>query len=234
MASDGCEVDTATAVTDCGRCGNACPTPANATRTCVGGACGLRCDATWASCDGVATNGCETHTSVDAMNCGACRSVCAAPRVCATSRCCAPALQRCGSDVDCCSGLRCLGGFCGTRRSEVPATVRAACTAAGATCRWETDTTYTIVINGCTGVPDALVPLFLPCCNQHDADWSNCTMTQGEADTRFLSCMLAACPRHWAPWLCEAEAYAGFAGVEAATPLWEGSQNRSCWCMCTY
>ncbi|MEZ4393996.1 MAG: hypothetical protein R3A48_23225, partial [Polyangiales bacterium] len=39
--SNGCEVDTNTALTHCGACNNACPARANATSTCAMGACGF-------------------------------------------------------------------------------------------------------------------------------------------------------------------------------------------------
>lgn len=45
-------VDTASAPDHCGRCGNACPARANATATCVAGACGSSCNVGFHDCGG--------------------------------------------------------------------------------------------------------------------------------------------------------------------------------------
>ncbi len=74
--SDGCEVNYYTDPANCGGCGMACPTPANASRTCASGSCGLACNSGWGNCDGSASNGCETNIISDRNNCGACGSVC--------------------------------------------------------------------------------------------------------------------------------------------------------------
>ncbi|MDP1828868.1 MAG: MopE-related protein [Archangium sp.] len=58
QVSDGCEVNTNTALSNCGGCGNAC-SAANATSTCVNGSCGFTCAANWWDADGLAANGCE-------------------------------------------------------------------------------------------------------------------------------------------------------------------------------
>ncbi|MFO0624532.1 MAG: hypothetical protein U0325_02870 [Polyangiales bacterium] len=61
MNADGCETALNSDLMNCGACGNACPTPANASAaTCVVGRCGFTCTAGFpADCDGSATNGCE-------------------------------------------------------------------------------------------------------------------------------------------------------------------------------
>ncbi len=60
---DGCEVNTATNVMNCGRCGNAC-TFANGTGTCAMGGCRLTaCNAGFDNCDGIDANGCECRTA---------------------------------------------------------------------------------------------------------------------------------------------------------------------------
>jgi len=75
---NGCETDTRTAVAHCGRCGNACPTRANAAATCAAGACGFTCNAGFADCDLDATNGCEVDLATSAAHCGMCGNACMA------------------------------------------------------------------------------------------------------------------------------------------------------------
>ena len=73
---DGCEADLLSP-TSCGKCGNACAAPANATAGCKNGMCGIGvCHAGFADCDGNAANGCEKGVLADLTNCGACGKVC--------------------------------------------------------------------------------------------------------------------------------------------------------------
>ena len=83
-------INTSTSVDNCGGCGTACPTRANASRTCLGGRCGIACDAGFADCDGDASNGCEARLD-SVMSCGTCGTICrgatnAAP-VCSRGAC---------------------------------------------------------------------------------------------------------------------------------------------------
>jgi hypothetical protein len=78
--------DTTTDLRNCGRCGNACPKPANATPTC-NGTCGFVCSAGTADCDKSAANGCEVRLLTDALNCGACGVACVAPATCVAGAC---------------------------------------------------------------------------------------------------------------------------------------------------
>lgn len=55
---------------------SACPVAANATGACVGGTCGITCNANYGNCDANANNGCEAAFQSDRMNCGACGTVC--------------------------------------------------------------------------------------------------------------------------------------------------------------
>ena len=86
---------------NCGRCGQPCQEGANATATCSGGTCGLRCSPGFADCDLNPLNGCETNFS-SPSSCGACRNVCPsgpnAAATCALGVCglsCAPGFGNC-------------------------------------------------------------------------------------------------------------------------------------------
>jgi len=90
-ASNGCEVNTSSTVTHCGRCGNACPAAANAAPLCSGSSCSITCNGGFANCDGNASNGCEVNTGNTVAHCGRCGNACsAAPNAtptCAGSAC---------------------------------------------------------------------------------------------------------------------------------------------------
>ncbi|MEZ4390488.1 MAG: FG-GAP-like repeat-containing protein [Polyangiales bacterium] len=89
-ATNGCETNTLTSVSNCGACGNACSLP-NATPVCASGACAISaCLTGFGNCDNNATNGCETNIYTSTTNCGGCGTVCSYPNaaaVCTTGRC---------------------------------------------------------------------------------------------------------------------------------------------------
>jgi hypothetical protein len=60
--TDGCETSTATDPANCGDCGIVCSQAVqNGVPGCASGRCTIgKCNAGWADCDGIATNGCET------------------------------------------------------------------------------------------------------------------------------------------------------------------------------
>ena len=90
--ANGCEVNLASAVANCGACGMACPARANAAAACTMGACGIgACNAGFANCDGQAANGCEINTLTNVANCGACGTVCGAGQACTNGVCGCPA-----------------------------------------------------------------------------------------------------------------------------------------------
>jgi len=99
---NGCEVNGATSLTDCGACGNRCVAGPNQTVACVAGTCTPTCSPGFAHCSANAADGCEVHTAVDLQNCGGCGAACgplanAVPAckagVCTVSRCMAPFLD---------------------------------------------------------------------------------------------------------------------------------------------
>ena len=53
-----------------------CAPGANGVPSCRAGACHLSCNPGFGDCDGNPANGCETPTSSDAKNCGACGNTC--------------------------------------------------------------------------------------------------------------------------------------------------------------
>lgn len=74
---DGCEVNLATDIDNCGSCGAMCPIPINGIRNCIAGKCNIEaCIAGYADCDHNINNGCETNLQTDPNNCGQCSHVC--------------------------------------------------------------------------------------------------------------------------------------------------------------
>lgn len=74
--TNGCEVNTAVSVNNCGVCGNVCP-PQGGQPACVGGVCGVsNCAGGKGDCDGNIANGCEATLATDPANCGACGTAC--------------------------------------------------------------------------------------------------------------------------------------------------------------
>jgi hypothetical protein len=131
IAANGCEVDTSSP-NNCGGCGLVCPPLPHASVDCQAGSCGIgACDQGFASCDGVAQNGCETSL-VTNLDCGGCGLPCALPHAsstCATGSCalvaCNPGFSDCDGNPqngcepapcanggNCVTGADCAGGFC--------------------------------------------------------------------------------------------------------------------------
>ena len=104
--ANGCEADLSRALSDCGRCGNAC-TFTGGVGACVGGLCTRTACATGrGDCDGNTANGCEIDLQGDPANCRACGAACSFARatsVCVSGGC---AIGRCDAGFDNCD----LGG----------------------------------------------------------------------------------------------------------------------------
>lgn len=101
-AGNGCEVDTSSSTSDCGRCGNVCPLRPNAQGAlCVAGQCANDCAPGFADCDRRPANGCESDSGTDLANCGGCGKLCSnrnAIATCAMGTC---TLQCNAGFVDC-------------------------------------------------------------------------------------------------------------------------------------
>ncbi len=70
--ANGCEIDLSQP-SNCGECGNACPTGANGIPACVDYECYFTCAGSFLDCnDDIATDGCEVNTLSDEANCGGC------------------------------------------------------------------------------------------------------------------------------------------------------------------
>ncbi|MDP3275778.1 MAG: hypothetical protein Q8Q09_11320 [Deltaproteobacteria bacterium] len=220
-AVNGCETNTNTAVTSCGRCGNAC-TFANATASCVAGTCTLgTCAAGFADCDGNPANGCEVDTRISTANCGRCANACTfanAAASCVSSACtlgtCAVGFANCdataanGCETPLNTAMNC--GGCGTTCSgatpvcdSMTRTCISGCSAGQVRCGGvcvdpRTDTSH---CGGC-GVPCTYTNAGATCaaamcaigtCN---AGFANCDMMSAngcEVDTRTAPMHCGAC-----------------------------------------
>ena len=81
---DGCEIATATDVSNCGSCGVTCSSLNTTGVSCGEGVCFPQCKAGFGSC-GPKKNGCEVKLATDAAHCGACGNACSAAN--ATAAC---------------------------------------------------------------------------------------------------------------------------------------------------
>lgn len=86
-AVNGCEVNTASDVGNCGACNNACSLP-HASPGCAAGTCTVSsCSSNYANCDNQNFNGCEVNTASDAGNCGGCGNTCLITQSCMSGVC---------------------------------------------------------------------------------------------------------------------------------------------------
>ncbi len=96
VASNGCEVNTASSAGNCGACGTVCSLP-NATSACSASACAVAvCNTGFGDCDGVASNGCEANLQSDPNHCGACGTACGTGKLCVNGGCAGQAVLTIG------------------------------------------------------------------------------------------------------------------------------------------
>ena len=75
--ANGCEINSASDVANCGACSRTCAAVANGVAGCSNSNCVIAsCAALFADCDGQYGNGCELPTGADINNCGGCNKVC--------------------------------------------------------------------------------------------------------------------------------------------------------------
>ncbi len=112
-----CTTDTSRDVKHCGSCDTRCPRPPNvfhATALCAGSKCALACDELYADCNKSDKDGCETSTSDDPKNCGACGNACADGDICWRGACgCPTGYTQCGDDCKLLDSDRDNCGACG-------------------------------------------------------------------------------------------------------------------------
>jgi len=88
VAANGCEVDLATSVANCGACGAACrAAPTGEAPRCMGATCGLMCRGLFADCNGDIADGCEADLTNNRNNCGRCGRVCNPDQRCMGAGC---------------------------------------------------------------------------------------------------------------------------------------------------
>jgi Cys-rich repeat protein len=142
-AMNGCETDTRTSAAHCGRCGLACPVPANARATCAEGACGFACEPGFGDCNRDPADGCEADLRTSTAHCGTCGTACATANgtaACRMGACavgmCSPGFENCdnaqanGCEADLRSDPRNCGGcsrICGILPNSTPGCATGAC-----------------------------------------------------------------------------------------------------------
>lgn len=75
MASNGCEANTATSISNCGGCGTRCSS-AGGTPTCAMGSCRVSCSTGFADCNMNPADGCEADLQTTTTRCGSCSHAC--------------------------------------------------------------------------------------------------------------------------------------------------------------
>lgn len=130
-ANNGCETDLKTDVDSCGTCGTICVVSGGQAQ-CTAGQCSIKsCSAGLDDCSGGYDDGCETKTTTDLMNCGACGKTCTTAN--GTSACVSGACQvkACAGSYADCNGSNTDGCETDTKTSQ---THCGACTGATANC----------------------------------------------------------------------------------------------------
>jgi hypothetical protein len=151
--ANGCEVNTASDTSNCGRCRNLCPPAVGGVATCSAGACGQLCPRGQSNCTGFCRD-----TNTDASNCGACGRACALPNATAVCTAGACAVGTCNAGFANCDGnpangcetdVRTSVTNCGACRRVCPAPTGGSATCASSTCGTACPTGQTNCSNVC-------------------------------------------------------------------------------------
>jgi len=111
-AVNGCETNGSADLSNCGNCGNVCPSTPNLNAICAAGTCiTAACKAPQLTCKPGPIDGCEVNSSNDLRNCGTCGKICSTPNngtpACRNSNC---AIGQCNPGFDDCD--KALGNGC--------------------------------------------------------------------------------------------------------------------------
>src|SRR5262249_55819921 len=132
-----CEVQTATDITNCGGCDNACAL-ANAVPSCAAGRCQVRqCATGFGDCDANPATGCEANLNTSNTHCGRCNAPCAAGQFCVTGTCltaCPMSLTACGAS---CVNTTTDVAHCGRCNNPCPAPPNAAAACRASACTFD-------------------------------------------------------------------------------------------------
>ena len=163
-ALNGCETDLTSSNSNCGMCGRACTSGANATASCMGATCRATCNPGFADCDMNPANGCEANLA-DPGSCGACGTTCTgATPLCMVASGAATCVSGCATGQVRC-GMACVNtaasvdncGACGTVCPERPNSARACATGR---CSFTCDAGFAdcdgVADNGCEARLDAI------------------------------------------------------------------------------
>jgi hypothetical protein len=196
-AGNGCENNLNTNANNCGACGTMCPNRPNSAPLCSAGTCSLRCDPSFANCDGNAGNGCETNVATSLTSCGACGVACSYPNANAACNGGACTFLGCSMGFGNCDAMQANGcetplsttsncGMCGSRCVLANATAACAmgrcavgaCTAGFGNCDG-------IAANGCETTLGSVTN-----CR---ACGDRCVVANGTPDCRMNTCVVATC-----------------------------------------
>jgi hypothetical protein len=163
--TDGCEVEIATDVNDCGGCGAVCATPANAAPACADSTCGFTCNKGFADCDQDAANGCEVNTTNNPADCGSCGIACSVVDPNASAVC---SSGTCGSV--CNAGFTACNGVCVNVQSDL-----ANCGSCGNSCTTSDLEATPVCSSGvCLGLCDTGWTSCNGVCVNEQSDVANC------------------------------------------------------------